>query len=355
MYYKLYKHNSNMTFKNVYICKPGCTLQPKEGKTNLQIREMEAMQTAMRDAGINAELTTIPWLSEHATELTNCAIICFNSAKCFDDDLGLLIKICSVVENIDLTLISNDCRLNFKLDTDKYGKFTDRLMRNFVAGECNIRILTNASNLLDEYIVEIIDWPHYELLPIAFSALYTLPAFMPGQCVADKTVSVVFACMHFKDYSEKRQNELIDLKYTFGDNMVLTGDMSGMEVAGKEIESIVTDTNVVWQWYKNAKTTPVLLEPNYDKYGVMPNRVAEAISCRCMPVLLTANIENYANMADMSLPIVQSDVEQLAIVLNQYATQYAEQSVQQHLNNLQTILGMYKTQFVVQLQNLYKL
>jgi hypothetical protein len=340
-----------MKHKHTYICKPGCYFEPKEGKTNLQIRELEALRSAFNDAGVPNELITIPQLLNKGIDIAGSAIIVFNSAKCFDDELYKLMSLCSVLDDIDITFVSNDCRLNFNYASKEAFKPLQRLTKRFEANDgVTMRVFTNASVDLDDYATIIADW-FPEDIPVYFSALWTLPAFMPGANIAQKTVDSVFACMHFKDYSKERQELLVDLKMKFEDRLVLTGDMSTMIVNGKEVKSIVTDTKYVWQWYCNAKTTPVLLEPNYNKFGVIPNRVAEAIACRCMPVVLCIR-DNYRLMDNLPVPVVE-DKTLLAGVMQNYINQYNEPSVQNQLDLLQASLAMYKTMLCQQLMTFF--
>lgn len=344
-----------MNSKNkVYICKPGCNLQPKPNKTNLQIREMEAMQSALALSDVHAELVTIDYIIQHLEYMSDAKIICFNSAACFNHELSRLINACCFCQRIDLTLISNDCRLNFNVKRPADSQAITRFMRKVQSGVASCRILTNASKSLLDYRDIVLDWPHKQLVPIYHSELWTLPSFMPGAADnADKTVSAVFACMHFCDYSDKRKQQLVELRQYFGDKLVLTGDMSGMIVDGAEIESTVTDTATVWQWYKHAKTTPVLLEPNYDQFGVMPNRVSEAIACRCMPILSTEDIQHYAAYADLPLPACDI-ADTLPIIMLQYIEQYDDTAVQHLLDMLQRAMDMHRQLFVQQLTTLFK-
>lgn len=340
--------------KTVFICKPGCDLMAKEGKTNLQLRELQAFKTACFYAGVETRLITIPELLDMALDLQGASIVCFNSAACFQDEFGKLISMISVIENIDLTLISNDCRLNFNLDT-KYDKVIARLLSHTQTGESSLRILTNATKDLESYRSIVMNWTNAELVPIYSAQLYTLPTFMEfnGKHV-DKTTNAVFTCMHFKDYSEQRQKQLIQLKEYFGENLVLSGDLSGMTIyAGETVKSVVTDTATVWQWYKPTKVTPVLLEPRYDKYGVIPNRVAEAVMCRCVPITYTERTDNYTIVEGITTPIVSGDITELIEVMERYMTQYDTEAVQKEIDRLQIQLGADKTSFTTVLRNLY--
>lgn len=341
-----------MKFRKIFICKPGCDLQPKPNKTNLQIREMEALKYAFADAGGDAELTTIPDILQNGLALENCAVICFNSAKRFDDELIQLIKLASILDNIDITLVSNDVRLNFKI-YEGNEHFVDRLIKHVIEGSAHVRVLTNASIRLDEYVHEVLDWPNADAIPVYYSSLWTLPAFLPGQKHADKVNDIVYTCMHFCDYSEQRKSELIALKTAFGDRLTLSGDMTDMIVDGKQVPSVVTDTAEVWQWYRSYRVTPVLLEPRYDYYGVMPNRVSEGIACRCIPVLLTADSNNFAHMSDINLPVVQGDINAMIDALQNYVNQYDTPAVKQLLDRQQKSLGMHRTLLCQQLMTMY--
>ena len=342
-----YLYNSTiMKHKHTYICKPGCDFQPKEGKTNLQIRELQALQLAFNDTGTPTELVTIPYLLDKGLDLSGSAIIVFNSAKCFDAELHALLSLCSVVDEIDITCISNDCRLNFNCQ-DMPTAPLERLVKRYQdESGVTMRMFTNASIFLNDYADIVATWFN-SVIPVYFSALWTLPAFMPGATVGQKNVKSVFACMHFCDYSKERQLQLIKVKEYFGDDLVLTGDMSGMIVNDKEVQSVVTDTKYVWQWYKHAKTTPVLLEPNYAKFGVLPNRIAEAIACRCIPVMLCER-GYYGMLDDLPIPVVENS-EHLPHVMNNYVNQYNDVSVQNMLDGLQSGLAIHRTLLCQQL------
>jgi hypothetical protein len=314
---------------------------------------MEAMKVAMSDGGIDAELVTIPYILDNALELSGCAIVCFNSAKCFDDELIKLLGVCSVIDDIDLTLISNDVRLGFKV-YEQAKSTIDRLeQRMMVDSDINVRILTNASIDFENYIHEICDWPYAALIPIYFSALFTLPSFMPGARTSVKDKDVVFTCMHFKDYSDYRKNDLIRLREYFGERLVLSGDMSGMIVNGQEVPSIVTDTATVWQWYEHTKTTPVLLEQKYERYGVLPNRISESLVCGCLPIMHIEFIEHYKNIVGLPIPIVINDFNKYMQVIDNYCGQYFTPEVKKQIECLQISLAYYKTQLVMQFLDLY--
>lgn len=342
------------SINKIYICKPGTLLVARPDKTNLQLREMQALRTVLKKSlptTIETELITVPELCQlELDKLENAAIICFNSAKCFDNELMQLLRTCSVLDSIDLTLISNDCRLNFNLGEHAVAS---KIVQAIQQHRCNLRILTNATEQLDKYITKIIDWPDAKSLPIYSANLYTLPTFMSGAHKVDKTVGSVFACMHFCDYSDERKLLLTAIKEQLGDDMVLTGDMQGMTCNGEQVASIITDTKDVWQWYCNAKTTPVLLEPNYDLHGVMPNRVSEALACDCLPVLFSKSITPYSDSRLGMLPIIHIDSIDAIAYYQYYIDNYDKALVQQKLESAKQAMQLDIELFQRQLYNIF--
>lgn len=331
--------------RNIFITKPGCNPDViKENKTNLQLREMQMLQTALlhADASFASEIVTTNQLAEQWHRLENATVFVFNSASCFNDDLTRLFGLLSVVDNVDIILVSNDCRLNFKINAPCIDRIRTRLNDGL-----SVCMITNATRFLDNYAQQVLPAELASQIPVFSSNVYTLPSFlshMPSHSA--KTVQSVFACMHFKDYSTKRQDELRYLYEKLQDNLVLTGDMEGLD----GVESIVTDTQVVMDWYKNAKTTPVLLEPAYDLFGVIPNRVAEAICMRCMPIILfsqgSAQPDN-----DIQFPYVET-LPNLVEYIIRTVNQYDSNAIQGILDRLQVRLQVDRQEFVLQLKSL---
>jgi hypothetical protein len=345
-----------------YIVKPGCDPSIiKPDKTNLQLREMQMMKQVYALQDIEANIVSIPWLLSQDLAMSNSDIIIFNSAKCFEHELDKLFAFLSVLEEVNIILVSNDCRLNFGVESGSLQRLLSR-----VNDGITVTMLTNATVNLDEYaglVLPGIDSGYaMKRVPIISTPLYTLPTNLVSIVKTDmdlsslqsKTIASVFTCMHFCDYSDYRKNLLTMLKTDLGDDLVLSGDMSGMIVNGEQIESIVTDTKDVLEWYRHVKTTPVILEPNYEYFGVIPNRVAEAIQMLCLPVVITDNTEldRAYNTAEPAIPIVK--VNEAISAIRDFCANYDSAKSKTMLERLQLRLSLDKLVLSKTLKNILK-
>lgn len=268
----------------VHILKPGCNPDiVKEGKTNLQLRELQMLRSALQELCISADILTTADLCNDYMQMSGHQFIIFNSAKYFDDDLNSMLSIIALIPSAKLLLISNDCRLKF--DTDKVQVWNKLIDRSINKHDISITLLTNATVFLDDY-AKLVCPKLGELIPVMHLPVDMLPCWLKHSSKTSKTGNFVYTCMHFADYDYERKQTLKLLAEHYNDDLTFTGDMEGLIVNGQQVQSIVTDTKDVYQWYAPAKVALVILEKQYAKYGVMPNRLSEALMNNCCPAVL---------------------------------------------------------------------
>lgn len=276
---------------NIHIIKPGCDPNVvKANKTNLQLRELQMLKSALATAGCTSDERTVDILTsdmlvDRYMSMQGDIFFVFNSAKCFDDDLDRIIRVLSMINDAFVIFVSNDCRL--KLSTANLGVWTQFVSR-IVSRSIRSVIITNATTNLDSY-ARLVAPAFSKFVPCMHVPLDMLPCALRSDNSQAKTTDIVFCCMHFKDYDKSRKSVLQSLQDAYGDRIVFTGDMEGLLRDGKQIDSIVTDTKDVSQWYAPAKVTPVVLEDKYAKFGVQPNRLSEALTNGCVPIVLASN------------------------------------------------------------------
>lgn len=331
----------------VHILKPGCDPNVLHaGKTNLQLRELQMLQSALQSVNIESDILTVAKLANAYECMSGHSFIIFNSAACFNDELDSTIKLLTLLPNIQLIFVSNDCRLTFK--TDNAAVWLRLSHRMQAKHDIRLFLLTNASAFLHDYAVKVMPTVQLALSAITMHApLDMLPCMLQHTKQSVKTVDLVYPCMHFCDCDESRRRAMQYLADQFGDRIVFTGDMRGLTRNGEDVPSIVTDTKDVRQWYAPAKLAPVLLEDNYAVYGVMPNRLAEAICNECIPAILVddAHACLYAQW-----PVVATEIGEYCQLLDQLckANDAKRQAMLDQLESIKqrrltTLLTMLKT------------
>jgi len=269
---------------NIHILKPGCNPDVvKANKTNLQLRELQMLRSAIRTIEDEADILTADQLVNNYTAMAGHLFFVFNSAKCFDDELDKIVRVLCMVNGARIVFVSNDCRL--KIDTATTATW-NQLINRLVDSSIKVFIATNATTELDAY-AKLVAPKIARFVPCLHIPLDMLPCWLRRDTQSEKTRDLVFCCMHFKDYDKRRKQQLQQLQEVYGDRLIFTGDMEGLLRDGKQIESIVTDTKDVSQWYAPTKVAPVILEAKYSKFGVQPNRLSESLMNNCAPVVLT--------------------------------------------------------------------
>jgi hypothetical protein len=265
---------------DVIITKIGLTnFKVTEGKSNLQLRELEFMQNALSPASTGSvSIMSIPEILSN-TSPCNIAILVFQGIHANMHELYSLLDWFAEAKQSKLILVSNDIRLPFDLSG-----LTDIFYSKLVARKSTMQMITNAQYNLQEYRTLATNSIVY--MPIKYVPLYTLPAFTtkPTSIIMDKPYKHVYAAMYARDYDDKRMQELLSLHKMLGDDITLLGNFDGTDMS--ELTN-VHDCVDMPNFMSKAMFTPVLLEEAYDKYKVMPNRISEAIMCSCIPIVVS--------------------------------------------------------------------
>lgn len=320
----------------ILICKPGTVLAPRPGKTNLQLREMEFFRTACEAAGIDAEIEDSELITEAKLLEQPTTVVVFAHLDCFSDLFSKLMSAIDSASGTKVVLVSNDCRLKFKLDETTVLSRLEREPEDVI-------IATNATRHLDQYANDVLFG--MKAGKVLNWALWTLPAFNTvsrPEVLPERDYIAVYPCMYAKDYGRIRRQILSLLISKLGDKLLLPGNVEGLAEFNP---ATVTDTADVQQWYLQAHTAPVVVEQIYDYYGVVPNRVSEAIMNDCMPVA-------YGDFPIKDVPNCGKAVVGLAPYCESIAEQYYGQSMQAKLAQLRSLLSLQKQLMVQQIYDL---
>jgi hypothetical protein len=197
-----------------------------------------------------------------------------------------------------VVLISNDVRLPFKskLPTSKI---------KAIAKQHTIVCLTNAFCELDNY--KAIAYPFLEDTDVKciYTPLHTLVLKQRpvGQTPIKHREHSCFLSMKFSDYDEHRKRILTNVAKSMR-RFNLTYDQYG-EIPGSVG---IIDASITAKIMGMYALTPIVLEERYEYFGVMPNRLSEAVASGCLPIFVTDNVDLFRARADDNYSTTYSEI-----------------------------------------------
>jgi hypothetical protein len=257
----------------IYITKPGSTLQVVEGKSNMQLYELQVIDTICKTNKLNSELITISNLL--TKDLTGCKIVVFVTIEKFNLEFAALLDYIKDknFKNVDVILVSNDPRLTFKYDNVSGNNFDN----------VSFTMVTNATRRINDYKDVTFISELAEQTKVISAPLWTMPAFyLQQQPIVEKEVTSMFHCLHFNEMSDYRQVMLGYLHYELENDIMLVGADYPKNwntlptVDAKELPALLN----------KVMSIPVLLEYAHQYYGVITSRVSEALISNCIPYMI---------------------------------------------------------------------
>lgn len=278
----------------VHIIKPGVDpMVTRPDKTNLQLRELQMLRSALRlaEPKLAVDIITVNDLRNNLLTYTGDTFFVFNAGHAFDTECIQIFDMLSVLASAHVILVSNDCRLSFAMSDNAIGRFN--LHTTEEPKSYKLTCITNATRNLEQ-LPAVIGIDKLKNIVVFSTNLYTLPAYLQHEPAFGKTTDIVYACMHYRDYDKHRTDMMYKLlshiRYEQENKQTLQffGDTSGLRHNGQDVKANVIDAKNLSAIYAQAKTTPVLLEATYVNFGIIPNRVAEAIANDCLPIIVDA-------------------------------------------------------------------
>lgn len=254
----------------IFITKPGNDLQHHEGKSNMQIRELEVVKGIYEQYGIDSVLIRTSELCE-TNDLDNSLVICFVSIQKFNHEFEKLVKHLENFENVHLVCVMNDPRLKFSLT-------------NAVSDKLKISLIVNTTRSSTSYGYNVFARPSSVRVNIIEMPLWTMPSFYlhepKAEHIAPRHTSA-FYCLHFNECSYQRRKTVQDI-VDAGVEVIFAGaDYPDNFESKGTIES-----SKITEFLNGVDVVPVILEPEHITHRCLTSRVAEAIVAGCWPFII---------------------------------------------------------------------